>query len=449
MADQRPPGRARLAAGRERALAVYRSRRLRKTLLILAVVLLVFGAFGFLAAPSILKSQIEKRASAALQRPVTLGKVHLNPYTLKLDLEQLHVGERDGRSPFVDIDRLTVNTSWASVFRLAPVLDGLTLQHPQIHITRSSEQRFNFSDLIDRFASAPPAPDASPTRFALSNISVHDGDIQFDDQVTKTRHRVDQLELGIPFIANLPHDVDVFVQPLLAMRVDGSPMRIEGQTKPFASTLESSVSFRLDHLDLPRYLGYVPVKLPVAIPRGLLSGMFDLHFVQARPTPQLQLTGNLQLDDFALDNSRGEAIARLGNGTAQLLDVQPLASRYRLGTLKLDNAQIYYTQATAGHNNFDTLTGNTPAPRADDRKAAPTDLRIATIALTDSALHYTDADRHKLDLARLHGNLQGLSMLAAPAAKIDLAAELYGGNISATGTLDLAAARLAMTLGLK
>ena len=444
MADLNP----RLTAGRDRALAVYRSHRVRKTLLILAIVLVIFGLLGFFAAPSIIRSQIETRASAALQRPVTLGAVHLNPYTLRLELDQLHIADHDGKSPFVGIDQVVVNASWASLFRLAPVLDELTLQHPQIHIVRTTDQRFNFSDIIDRLNAKPSDPNAAPARFALSNISVHNGDIVFDDQAMQANHHVEQLELGIPFIANLPSDTDVFVQPLLAMRVDGSPLRIEGHTKPFADSRESTVSFTLDRLDLSRYLGYVPAPLPVAIPDGLLSGTLELHFVQAKPTPQLQLTGNLQLDGFVLNSSKGEAITKLGHGSVQLVDVQPLLSRYQLGALKLDQAEIYYTQSADGHSNFDTLTA-APVSAQAEKKTTPTDLRITSIALTGSAVHYTDLTQNKLDLANLHGSLQGLSMLAAPPARLDLTGQLFGGDITTSGTLDLAASHLAATLGLK
>lgn len=449
MADPTSPGRPRLDAVRQRALATYRSHRVRKTLLILGIILVLFGLFGFLAGPSIIRSQIEKRATVALDRPVTLGKVHLNPYTLRLQLDQLHIGERDGKSAFVDVDQIVVNTSWASVFRLAPVLDELTLQKPRLHIVRTAEQRFNFSDLIDKYASGPTDPNAKPARFALSNISVHGGDIQFDDQAGGAKHSVEQLEVGIPFLANLPSSTDVYVQPLLAMRVDGSPISIKGQTKPFAESRDSTIDFQLDHLDLPRYLGYVPTPLPVAIPKGQLSGQLSLHFLEAKPTPTLQLTGQLQLDDFELNSSKGEAITKLTHGSAQLTDVQPLASRYHLGTLKLDGAQLYYTQGANGGSNFDTLMA--PSAPADDKaKAAqPTDLRIAALDLGNSAIHYTDANANKLDITALHGSMQGLSLLKAPAAKLDLTGQMFNGQIHAQGTVDLAASRLNTTLGLK
>ncbi len=438
---------ARLAAARDKARQLYRSHRARKATLIAAIVLVVFGLLGLFAAPPIIRGQIEKRASAALSRPVTVAAVHFNPYTLRLQLDRLHIADRDGRSPFVDIDQAVINASWTSLFRRAPVLDELRLQQPRIRIVRTADGRFNFTDLLERYAAKPAAPKAPPARFALSNIAVHAGDIQFDDQLAKANHHVEQLELGIPFIANLPSDTDVFVQPLLSLRVDGSPLRIDGHTKPFADTRETVVHFQLDQLDLPRYLAYVPVPLPVAVPKGRLSGNLDLHFVQTKPTPQLQLTGHLQLDDFALASNHGEPILELGHGSAELADVQPLLSRYRLAALQLDQARLHYTQAAGGHSNFDSLTAS-PAPPASTAKATPTDLRIASLALTNSAIRYTDATQHELAIDNLHGSLQGLSLQPAPAGRIDLAARLGGGELSAKGTLDLAAGRLAAQLGL-
>ncbi|RDI98090.1 DUF748 domain-containing protein [Dyella solisilvae] len=438
----------RLAAGRDRALAVYRSRRVRRWTLITVATVVVFGLLGFFIAPPIIHSQIEKRASAALSRPVTIGAVHLNPYTLRLQLDQLHIGDRDGKSPFFDVDQAVINSSWSSLFRMAPVLDEFSLQHPRIHIVRTPDQRFNFTDLIERFTSRPSDPKAPPARFALSNISVHDGDIQFDDQLLKAEHHIEQLDIGIPFLANLPNDTDVFVQPLLSMKVDGSPLRIEGHTKPFADNRDSIVSFQLDHLDLARMVAYSPTPLPAAIAKGLASGPLELHFLQTKPTPLVELIGNLQLDDFVLNSNHGEPIVTVAHGSADLLDVQPLVSRYYLGTLKLDQAQQYYTVDGEGHTNLDELLA--PSEPADaSEKSPPMDLRIASMLLNDSTLHYTNATKDKLDLTHVHGSLQALSKLPAPPARMDLAGQLFGGDISAKGTVDLAATKMVATLDMK
>jgi hypothetical protein len=442
MADRSPSHSELIAAGRERARAVYHSRRVRKGALIFSVLLLIFGLIGSLAAPPLIRSQLQSRLGAMLDRPVSVGEVHLNPFTLKLVLDRLHIGERDGKSPFVDVDQAVVNASWTSLFRMAPVLDELVLQHPQLHITRTAPQQFNFSDLIERFAGKPAQPNAPPARFALSNISVHDGDIVFDDKVLNTSHRVDRLELGIPFIANLPRDTDVFVQPLLAMQVDGSPLRIGGETKPFADSHESAIDFHIDHLDLPRYLSYVPTPLPVAIPSGQLSGQLKLDFIDRNASQQMKLSGNLQLDNFVLNNHDGSPIVALGHVNATLADVEPLASRYYFDAIALDKTTLHYTSLAGGHSNLDALTGAGTAPAKP--ASPPTDARIASLTIQDSQINYADLSGPKparLSLDNLHGTIRGFATLGAAPAGIDLSSGLAGGTLHIDGALAMSASR--------
>jgi uncharacterized protein involved in outer membrane biogenesis len=434
---------ARLLRARERAEHLYRSTLLRRWLLRVGIVLVVFGLLGFFAAPPWLKSQLQQRLGARLGRPVTIGEVHLNPYTLRLELDRLHVGESDRQSAFVDVDRLVVNVSWSSLFRRARVLDELTLQHPQLHLVRLGPQRFNFSDLLASLT-GPADSKAAPARFALANISVHDGDIHFDDKVLGTSHRIDRIELGIPFLANLPATTDLFVKPLLAARFDGSPLRIEGQTKPFASSRESMIEFQLDHLDLPRYLGYVPAALPVAIPRGQLSGKLELHFTATDKDTQLRLGGQLSLDDFSLTTPAGAALLELGHGSAALTDVQPLISRYHLGRVLLDQATLHYRLGADGHSNFDTLTAADAGAPPTGPAASPNSVLIHALDLQRSRLDYTDASgavAGAVTLKNLHGSLLGLSTLPAPAATLVMAAQLNGGGLGVTGKLDLAGTR--------
>ncbi|HEX7814722.1 DUF748 domain-containing protein, partial [Dyella sp.] len=437
MSNPSRPSTSRLATGRAHAAKLYGSHRLRKALPIALAAIALFGVFGFLAAPSILKSQLQRRASAALGRPVTVGEVHLNPYTLRLQLDKLHIGQPDDKTPFVDIDSLVIVASWASLFRGAPILDTLTVQHPQLHITRSAPQTFNFSDVIERFAARPGEPPSSPTRFAIANISVHEGDIQFDDKVQGTHHRIDRLELGIPFIANTPSRIDVFVQPLLAFRADGSPLRMDGQTKPFADSLESAMNFRFDHLDLPPYLGYVPAKLPVTVSSGKLSGQLQLHFINARDTPQLRLDGQLVLDDLKLADDRQQPLLELGSAKASLSDVEPLVSRYALTSLTLDRIALHYARLPGGRSNIDAFA--TPDPSTAP-PSHPTQVRVDTLNLQGAQLDYADFDRKipiKLNLTDLHGSLQGLSTSVAPAGNIDLAGQLAGGGVAVQGKLDI------------
>ncbi|NID15230.1 DUF748 domain-containing protein [Luteibacter yeojuensis] len=450
METRKTRGRLYLDRGRERALVLYRSRRTRRIVAGVLIALVAFGLLGFFAAPPLIRSQVESRAGAALGRPVTVGGLSLNPFTLKLTVERLHIGEADGKTPFVDVDRITANASWASLFRAAPILDALEVNGPKVRLQRTAPQRFNFSDILDRLASGPAAPDEGPARFAVSNIAVHGGRVDFDDRVLDATHRLDRIELGIPFLASLPSATDIYVRPLLAMNVDGSPLRVDGQTKPFAGSHESLVSFHLDHLDLPRYLGFAPTPLPVAVPSGKLSGRLDLRFTMTDARPQVILSGRLAVDDLKIAEKGGASILTLGHGDAALTAIEPLTSRYRLGTVALDRFGVRYARLPGGRSNFDALTGGPSAPPPPP-DAKPTDVRIDALVLKDARIEYADLAAPapaRLLLEGVQGSIRGLSTVAAPVANLDLAAHMAGGKVATKGTLDLAASRYAGTLSM-
>jgi uncharacterized protein involved in outer membrane biogenesis len=445
MLDRRWLDDPRLARVRVRTLQVYRSGRARRLLLALGIMLVMFGLLGFLAAPPLLKSMLQKRLAVQLGRPVTIGAVHLNPYTLRLQLDRLHIGEPHTDAPFVDVDCVVINAAWSSLFRWAPVLDELTLQHPQVRLIRRGPGRFNISDLLQRFA-GPSDTKAAPARFSLANISVHDGDVRLDDRVLKTSHRIDRLELGIPFLANLPAATNLFVKPLLAARIDGSTLRIAGQTKPFAGSRESVIDFQLDHLNLPRYLSYVPSKLPLTIAEGELSGKLELRFNADDNGAKLRLGGELLVDDLRVTSPGSTALLELKHGSAQLVDVEPLISRYRLGALALDGARLHFHRGADGHSNLDALL-----PADAGRSATPaepaTDLQIGVIEVAHGHLDYADAaaDTHSpgvLTLQQISGSLHNLATGSAPPATVSMAAQLNGGGVGITGKLRLVQSRL-------
>ena len=278
------------------------SRRLRRIGIALASVIVVFGLFGFFGVPAILRHVLTGQVAQTLHRPVTVGDIAFNPYRLRLEVGKLHIGDRDEAAPFVDIGHFHVKVSWKSLFRLAPIVSDLSIDRPDVHIVRTAVNRFNFSDLLEQ--PSPPAPKpakpAPPMRFSVSNIQINDGDIYLDDRVLNQKHSIERLRLGLPFIANLPSAIEVFVQPLLQMRVDGSPMRLNGQAKPFDPSRESIVDLDLHRLDLPQYVGYVPMKLPVKLADGKFSSLVRLHFVNTESQPSVRLDGEIAFDTIDL-----------------------------------------------------------------------------------------------------------------------------------------------------
>ena len=106
-----------------------RSRRVRKIGVIVVAVVLFLGLATYIAVPLVLRHVLTGSVASSIHRDVSVGKIRFNLYRLKLDLDQLHVGERDNpQKPFVDLGHLTVKVSWTSLFRFAPVIGEVIVE---------------------------------------------------------------------------------------------------------------------------------------------------------------------------------------------------------------------------------------------------------------------------------------------------------------------------------
>ena len=232
--------------------------------------------------------------------------------------------------------------------------------------------------------------------------------------------------------------------------VDGRPLRIEGQTKPFKDSLESTIDLALDRLDLPQYLAYVPAELPVAIPKGLVSGSVRAHFVQAKAAQQLRLDGVIVLDDFAMTDKAKTPILDATRVIASFADVEPLISRYRFGNVNLDHARLRYVARPGGRSNFDALYAK-PKPVGD--KTPESEFAIAHLGLVAGRFDYVDETLAEapatVTINDLAGSVTDLDTIKGTAAAVEVNAKHNGGDLATHGKLDLAASRYTGTLSAK
>eukprot|EP01136_Pigoraptor_vietnamica_P008495 Opistho-1_new@43881 len=107
--------------------AIGRGRWARRILLALAC-LLILWLVTWLGLPPLLKWQLETRATEALGRGVTVQRVDFRPWSLELAIEGLRVANAAGDGEQFSLARLYANAELQSLFRLAPVVDALSLE---------------------------------------------------------------------------------------------------------------------------------------------------------------------------------------------------------------------------------------------------------------------------------------------------------------------------------
>ena len=450
---------------------VAQSRRTRRVMTGLLIFLVLFGLLGFFAAPPLIRHIAEQQLSKQLDRPATISRIALNPYTLKLEADSVHIGERGGAGDFVDIARLIVKPSWSSLFRGAPIIDEVQLDSPRFHIVRYDAQRFNFTDLIEKFSKQPAKPDSKPTLFSVSNIRLENGQITFDDKLLGATHVIDQWKLGIPFIATLPSKTDIFVEPLLRARIDGSPLAIDGKTKPFAASRESEVSLRFDGLDVPQLISYAPTKLPVVVQSGKLSTDLKLNFVVSNDAPSLRVAGTVDLNDVDVrDQSKAPFFAaralHVAAGT-----LEPLKNLYHIDEIRIDAPSANLARDKDGVLSVERMFAPAPAAGASasapasapvaasgsgatEKAVQPLDLSIKRFVLNDGTVNVHDeAASRPIDagLQKLAVTLTDFSTLATAPAHYTLNTDFKdgGGSLGVAGAFGLVAKTASAKVDLK
>ncbi|HZT56753.1 MAG TPA: DUF748 domain-containing protein, partial [Burkholderiaceae bacterium] len=385
---------------------------------------LLLWAIGWLAIAPLLKWQLPLRASAALGRTVTLGDVSFHPWNLDLTLNDLAVaGLPAAKQPLLQIGQLHANLSAASLFRLAPVIEALEVDALRLNVARTAEGHYDVDDLIARFTpKADAKPAGEPAHFALYNVLVRDAQLRFDDQPVRRVHAIDALHLALPFISNLPAQVEVKVEPRLAFKLNGTPFDSGAQATPFAQTRSGDLKLAFAELDLAPYLGYLPASLPVKLTKGSVSADLNLNFaLPPSGAPSVAVKGQLGAKDLALADAAGAPLLGWQALRLGLRDVQPFARKLGFDTLHIDGLRLQATRDAAGRINLLQIASPPGAAKATaapaGRAAAAWQLSLDALELADARVLWTDAAVKPAAALQLDGLSVGAKQVRWPLTK--------------------------------
>ena len=367
-----------------------------------AAALLVLALLAMWALPHLVKQQIESRGGAAIGRELRVGSVEISPWQLALTLSDVVVGAAAAdatRTPQLGIARVHVDVAARSLWRLAPVVAALEVDAPRLRLARGKAGAWDVDDVLARIAALIAEPKDEPTRFALFNVQLRDGEVKFDDQSVQRQHRLHGVHLAVPFLSNLPDDLKVKVEPRLAFKLDDSAVDLRGQALPFASDHASEISVALGEVDLGPWWAYLPLSLPLPLqPRGgALAAELSLRFAQASgQAPQLGVSGELRVRDLQLQTRAGAPMLSWRKLVVPLREVRPFDKRVALGTVRIEGAAVELRRDAAGRIDWASLTdapaGTAPAKAAAAPAAgAPWQVQLQRVEIAGARVQASDA----------------------------------------------------------
>lgn len=441
------------------AQSIRASKWVRRAVWVVLAVLALW-LVGWLAVPPLLKSEGQKIASEQLGRKVTIGAVNFKPWTLELTLTNLAVATADGAGQQLHIGRIYINGSIQSLLRLAPVVDGITINDPSLKLVRESAGHYDIDDILTRFDRPSSKPAGKPVHFALYNLVLNGGSVDFSDKVVGKTQQVRGLTLSVPFLSNLDSKRDVLVTPRLAFTLNGSRFDSAAEATPFAQTRKTEATFKLAGVDLAPYLGYLPASLPVRLQAGVIDADLKLAFEQA-PGASIKLSGTVQASHVKLADAKTQALLAFDALKVTMADVEPLARQAKISSIELTGPDLAVRRDPAGRLNLDFTTappaavtaangvagGTTPAtPHAE---TSPWKIEVDKVAVRGGTVNWTDettAPHAQLALRDLVFDAAGIALPFAQPLQFSGSALLDAGAPGAAAK-GAAAQRSSLTFG--
>jgi len=399
------------------------------------VVLLGLWALAWMVVPPLVRSQLEKLASEQLGRKVTVGAIDFKPWTLELTLSDFAIANQQGDAPQFAFKRLYVNAELESLLRLAPVVQAVTLDAPSLKLAHLGGGRYDIDDILARLQRPSSGPPGDPTQFALFNLQISGGQVEFDDRPVGKKHQLGDLSVGVPFLSNLPGRQQITVEPRLAFNLNGSQFDSKAQATPFASTRKTDAQLDVKDFNLAPYLAYLPPGLPVRLQKGVLGARIAVKFEQAAQ-PLVQVSGDLALRDVQAVDASGQEIVGFDGLQVVMDEVRPLDQFVKLSLVELSAPRVRIARDTSGRMNLQGGAAPAAAPASAAAPSRPWKAALARLVVKDGQVGWSDAQVRPAAQLRAHDlalEVRGITWPMDTPAEFDASVALEGGAAAEAG----------------
>lgn len=317
---------------------------------VVGVVLVLLFLVSLLAGP-IVKSYINAHGEELTGRKVEVDHVGVNLFSGNVNVRGLSVYEDDGERRFAGFDTLDVRMHLLKLPFKTLQFSHITLAGFKATVQQEGE-RFNFSSLIEHFATADSTEekDTTPSGWVMKfyNIRLAHGSLRYDDLVNRKSLSLPDVNLRVPgFVLggeessegglNIGFDRGGRLNVDALYDTQGSSYRLDVGLDDFA--LENLDAYLADMVDYDRIKGTVSAALSVGgSTRELLKS---------------SIKGDMAVKGAVLE-AGGGVVAGFDTLRVKVADISLDDNRFDLSEVRLSGMQAHYEQWD-GISNIDRL----------------------------------------------------------------------------------------------
>ena len=406
-APQRPPISAQAEEEKARSRGRRSAKGWRACLVGIGFLCALWTALAVSLPPSVLRGVVESRLSEAVNAPVTIESLSVNPFTLGIAVRGIRVpyleevGTPDGA--LLTIERLDIRPRLRLFADAAPIQAALRVHNPVLDITYLGNGLFSFSKLLP----APDGADAGPDAplFAVSDLDLEGGTILLRDGPVGMLHTVSDVGFHVPLL----HSADLPFAPTLSALVNGTRINVEGRTEPDAGTLRTTFAIHTAPLHMEHFKRYLSDFTPLTLNSGTVA--LDMRFTLSQPLlgkVERSLSGTVKIEDAEIAAPEGSIVGRLRKGQASLNDFTLSERRIRLDGMELDGLYLRVSRDKAGRIDWADWLGGTDANPENLSPETPFVVEGADLILRNSDFTWVDAglaDTQQIEITGVDGRI--------------------------------------------
>lgn len=409
-------------------------RKRVRILLITVLSLVALLALVLLLLSPVAKGYVNRHGRNIVGREMHVDKLKVNALTGRVVINGFTIYEEDDSTAFFSFDTLDVSVKLRRLLCRDLHVRHLTLAKPQVRILQDGN-RFNFSSIIDHFASDEEDDDdttSSPWSLGFYNIRLSDGNVYYADRKLGSTWDLNNLNFVVP-----------------GVYFDGRKSTDAGLDLRLADggSLHTEASLNLDDNTFNALLQLHSVS--VANARAYLTNVMNVSDMKGRLSTTLNVTGNLSdilnmdiggdlsLEGLEVRDGHEAPLLSLGRLATVVSRINIKENLFYFKSVELTGLRSHFDNYEDG-TNFSRLFAVASAasePQAEEQpapaKAAeepgevqpskPFQLRCGQLAISDVSVTYNDyslPDPFSFPVTNLNISASDLSSSGENAARI-------------------------------
>ena len=375
----------------------------------LAILCALWALLASALPPTLLRGMVESSLSKAVNAPVTLESLSLNPFTLHITVRGVRVPYLEtAESPdgaLLTIERLDIRPHLHLSGNDVPVQASLGVSRPVLDISYLGNGAFSFSKLLP--TSSEDSGEGGPPLFAISDLRLEDGTLLLRDGQVDMVQTVSEVNFHVPLLAS----ASVGLAPTLTGLINGTRIDVEGRTEPDADTLRTTFAIRTAPLHMEHFRRYLAEFTPLKLNGGTVA--LDMRFALSQPhlgRVTSSLSGTAQVADVEIASPEGTVIGRLHSGRASITDFTLSERRVRLDSMELDGLYLRVARDREGRIDWEGWARGAGAAPENLAPETPFVVEGADLILRNSDFTWVDAGlTQQLEITGVDGRIAEFS----------------------------------------